>query len=574
MNLRDLHIIYKKVPDFMGMTDGKIIGLYMIYEDSYVQFMIEVKYKNKDNTKIGLLAFDIENNRIDTLTKEQYIEVLEKINTVNRKNQYSQIANRLKEIKEIKNIVEYEEYFIVIKEESNQVRYVSDSNIKFNEINYKIKSNSSVLYCSPSIATSYTQIDINQIDKKKIESINCLTNVEVEILYKGKYYNDNGNIKKIQEQDGKIDVIIEPLEATLLEREIIGDVYFEGVTPEEILKVMASVSKSFSVGQVDFSMRKKRKYKYITILNNFKMEEEVLQINDIVFSKSVYGIDINKLRPNSDKYIYVSIYITADTIAEAKDIAVKKIKDIVNVLQLIQKNSCFYKLYNEKTEINNWDINTVFVEYKLSDSFYIFNIFENNQKIYGSNKGEYIKNYGRIDKTSDIVVYNDEINNIIARATEKENNLFNAIYWLNKGMEEINVDLNKCVIYLNIALEYCTNGEKGTSFFEQNEGAEEIFENINKYLDDNYGKDKIAVGIKEKLRNTLCSASIKNRFEVMLSKLKIEYTETQFKNYNKIRDARNDIIHGRKKVKIQKHDIIDFYMFLSKVMFYKLKEES
>ena len=58
----------------------------MIYEDSYVQFMIEVKYKNKDNTKIGLLAFDIENNRIDTLTKEQYIGVLEKINTVNRKN--------------------------------------------------------------------------------------------------------------------------------------------------------------------------------------------------------------------------------------------------------------------------------------------------------------------------------------------------------------------------------------------------------------------------------------------------------------------------------------------------------
>ena len=573
MNLRDLHIIYNKVPDFMGMTDGKIIGLYMIYEDSYVQFMIEVKYKNKDNTKIGLLAFDIENNRIDTLTKEQYIGVLEKINTVNRKNQYSQIANGLKEMKEIKNIVEFEEYFIVIKEESNQVRYVSDSNIKFNEINYKIKSNSSVLYCSPSIATSYTQIDINQIDKKKIESINCLTNVEVEILYKGKYYNDNGNIKKIQEQDGKIDVIIEPLEATLLDREIIGDVYFEGVTPEEMLKVMASVSKSFSVGQVDFSMRKKRKYKYITILNNFKMEEEVLQINDIVFSKSVYGIDINKLRPNSDKYIYVSIYITADTVAEAKDIAVKKIKDIVNVLQLIQKNSCFYKLYNEKTEINNWDINTVFVEYKLSDSFYIFNIFENNQKIYGSNKGEYIKNYGRIDKTSDIVVYNDEINNIIARATEKKDNLFNAIYWLNKGMEEINVDLNKCVIYLNIALEYCTNGEKGTSFFEQNEGAEEIFENINKYLDENYGKDKIAVGIKEKLRNTLCSASIKNRFEVMLSKLKIEYTETQFKNYNKIRNARNDIIHGRKKVKIQKHDIIDFYMFLSKVMFYKLKEE-
>ncbi len=59
----------------------------------------------------------------------------------------------------------------------------------------------------------------------------------------------------------------------------------------------------------------------------------------------------------------------------------------------------------------------------------------------------------------------------------------------------------------------------------------------------------------------------------MLKKLNINYTEEQFDTYNKIRDARNDIIHGRKKKsRYKKHDIINCYMFLSKVMFYKLKE--
>ena len=123
----------------------------------------------------------------------------------------------------------------------------------------------------------------------------------------------------------------------------------------------------------------------------------------------------------------------------------------------------------------------------------------------------------------------------------KENNLSNAIYWLNKGIEEINVDLNKCVLYLNIALEYCANGEKGESFFVQQEEAGEIFKNISNYIEENYSHNEVA-------------------------------NEEQFDTYNKIRDARNDIIHGRKKVEIQKHDIINCYMFLSKVMFYKLKE--
>ena len=58
----------------------------------------------------------------------------------------------------------------------------------------------------------------------------------------------------------------------------------------------------------------------------------------------------------------------------------------------------------------------------------------------------------------------------------------------------------------------------------------------------------------------------------MLNRLGISYTDKQFDNYNKIRTARNDIIHNGRKVDVMKHDIIDFYMFLSKVMFYKLVE--
>ena len=172
----------------------------------------------------------------------------------------------------------------------------------------------------------------------------------------------------------------------------------------------------------------------------------------------------------------------------------------------------------------------------------------------------------------DLALYNDEINQLILNNINKENNLSNAIYWLNKGIEEINIDLNKCVLYLNIALEYCANGEKGESFFIQNEEAKDIFKDVSDYIEEKYCNNKIATEIKNKLNWTLSSASLKNRFESMLKKLNINYTKEQFDTYNKIRDARNDIIHGRKKADIQKYDIINCYMFLSKVMFCKLKE--
>ncbi len=63
-------------------------------------------------------------------------------------------------------------------------------------------------------------------------------------------------------------------------------------------------------------------------------------------------------------------------------------------MQLIEKNSYFYKLYNEKEEkINEWDvkIEKFFIDYRMGEKFYIFNIFETEQSVYGSNREIIIK---------------------------------------------------------------------------------------------------------------------------------------------------------------------------------------
>lgn len=571
MNLRELNIIYNKVPNFMQLTDGQIIGLYMIFENEFVQFAVEIRYSDKDENKIGLFGFDIENKVIINLTKEEYSNILEKINKVNKRNHYYVIKQGIEKLVEVQNIVECDKYFIVISKDSTQPKYKSESYINFTEIGYKIKTNNAVLYCSPNIATSYCKIESSNMDKNKLKDINYLTKVEVNIAYNNNIYNDFGNIIKTEKINNYVDIIIEPVQATLLETLILDKIYFNQVTPAEMIRVMSNLTNAFEVGKIDGEKRNIRKYKYITTLNNFELESEILQIGDTIFSKNVEDVDIEKIKPNSKKHIYISTYITAETIAEAQKNAIKKIEIILNIMQLIEKNSCLYRLYNEKEELNEWNIRKIFTDYRMGEKFYIFNIFETEQSVYGSNKEFIIKNYGYLSDECDLTVYNDEINFLISNNIEKKDNLPSAIYWLNKGIEEINIDLNKCVLYLNIALEYCANGEKGESFFVQQSEATEIFENISNYIDKSYNNNAVATEIKNKLKWTLSSASLANRFETMLKKLNINYTEEQFNTYNKIRDARNDIIHGRKKVKVQKQDIIDCYMFLSKVMFYKLK---
>ncbi len=572
MNLRELNIIYSKAPDLMQLTNAQIIGLYMIFENDFVQFAIEIRYSDNQENKIGLFGFDIENKKILNLTKEEYINLLDKINKVNKGNQYFVIKKGLEKLKETKNIVECDKYFIVTDENTMQPKYKSKSYIDFNDIDYRINTSTSVLYCSPSIATSYTKFKIDKIDRDKLKDVNYLTNVDINIEYKDNMYNDFGNIRKIEKVSDELEVIIEPIQVTLLETLMMDEIYFNQITPQEMMKVMSNITNAFEVGNVDEEKRNVKKYKYITTLNNFEIIDDALQIGDIVFSKEIEDVEIKKIKPDSKKYIYVSTYVTAETIAEAQRIALQKIESTLNVMQLIEKNSYFYRLYNEKEEINEWDIRKIFIDYRLGEKFYIFNIFENNQSVYGSNREIIIKNYGYLEPKCDLVVYNDEINQLILNNTDKKDNLSNAIYWLNKGIEEINVDLSKCVLYLNIALEYCANGEKGESFFIQHEEAGEIFNSISDYIEEKYHNNEIATEMKNKLNWTLSSASLKNRFESMLKKLNINYTKEQFDTYNKIRDARNDIIHGRKKVDVQKHDIINCYMFLSKVMFYKLKE--
>ena len=571
MRLFELNLLYSKVSDRFGFGEGIIFGLYAIYTENKVQFLVEIKYKKDKAEKIGLFPFDIENKRIELYSKEDYIKILNYISTVNKKNNYEKIKNILE--KSNNDIIAYNNYFIIVAKESN-VKYLdAKSNLIFKEINYHVTPTISVLYSNPGLSTVFAQIDSKYYNDLKFKSINYSTDIELNIEYSDKTISDHGNIKNIIVDDDKLNIIIESIMTTLLETVILPEVCFENVAANEVIGFMSFSSNSFKVGEVSPSSKMKRKYKYITVLNNFELNIDRLLIGEIEISKNIVGVDVTKLKADTSKFAYISTYVVADDISEAQILAFKKIHDLICFIELVEKNSCFNELYNSKDSVNLWNIKKLFIDFKISSNFYIFNILDQKQKVYGTTSNIFVKNYGVIGEENEIAKYSEEISKKIYNYDESLGKIFNAIYWLNKGIDEINMDLNRCVIYLNIALEYCVSGEKGITLVEKYDSAKTIFEDMIEYLNNKYNDDNSIKEIIDLLKSTINSSTVKNRFENMLKKLGIEYTDNQFKNYNKIRDARNDIIHGRKKVDIEKIDIIQFYMFLSKVMFYKVMGE-
>lgn len=57
--LFESNLLYSKVSDKFGFGNGTIFGLYAIYMEKRVQFLVEVKYKKEKSEKIELFPFDI-----------------------------------------------------------------------------------------------------------------------------------------------------------------------------------------------------------------------------------------------------------------------------------------------------------------------------------------------------------------------------------------------------------------------------------------------------------------------------------------------------------------------------------
>ncbi len=573
MNLRDLGIIYNKTVEHPENGVGTIDNLYAIYVDNKVSFCVEVKYIKNDKNIYGLFGINLLKGEITPLPYYKYLSYLQQIIKIDSRIGYSNIYKMLKNRKYDKCRLNALDCFITIDDDNDPESCESDSYFELLDNGIKIKPNIAILHTSGGLSTSYVEINEENYNKNNFSNIDLSTKVEIFIKYSDKYYSEFGNIKKIVKQDKTIGFIIEPVETTLLNNIIPGNLNFQNVTPLEMVSVIMNQSKVTKLAN-ELPDKNLQKYRYITFLQNVEINKDELIIGEMILSKRIDDVSFLNMKMPKNKFVYVSIYTSAKNIADAINISQKKIKNILNFVELTKKNSTFFELYDKKEGITKWDINNLFVDYKVISSYLIYNVINPKQIIYNDFSAMTLKRIANITDEDNIIKYHEELEKILFLPNLTVEDLYESIYWLNKGLESINYDLNRSVIYLNIACEYVTKGETGESFMDKHPEIKEFKKQLKKYIKENVADKNTYSEMTESIFGALNDTTLPNRFEYMLKRLHLVFSNNEMEIYNKMRRARNAIVHKEKKVEVFKHDVIIFYIMLSKIIFVKMVEKS
>lgn len=573
MNLRDLGIIYNKTVEHPENGVGTIDNLYAIYVDNKVSFCVEVKYIKNDKNIYGLFGINLLKGEITPLPYYKYLSYLQQIIKIDSRIGYSNIYKMLKNRKYDKCRLNALDCFITIDDDNDPESCESDSYFELLDNGIKIKPNIAILHTSGGLSTSYVEINEENYNKNNFSNIDLSTKVEIFIKYSDKYYSEFGNIKKIVKQDKTIGFIIEPVETTLLNNIIPGNLNFQNVTPLEMVSVIMNQSKVTKLAN-ELPDKNLQKYRYITFLQNVEINKDELIIGEMILSKRIDDVSFLNMKMPKNKFVYVSIYTSAKNIADAINISQKKIKNILNFVELTKKNSTFFELYDKKEGITKWDINNLFVDYKVISSYLIYNVINPKQIIYNDFSAMTLKRIANITDEDNIIKYHEELEKILYLPNLTVEDLYESIYWLNKGLESINYNLNRSVIYLNIACEYVTKGETGESFMDKHPEIKEFKKQLKKYIKENVADKNTYSEMTESIFGALNDTTLPNRFEYMLKRLHLVFSNNEMEIYNKMRRARNAIVHKEKKVEVFKHDVIIFYIMLSKIIFVKMVEKS
>lgn len=581
VNVHDLNILYKEVPNLGKWDNGKIKGSYLISANGKSLFAVEVEYSDSKTNKkiIGILGYDEKKHTINGLNKEDILLTLDAIvNLKEDKNKKKHLITIMEEIKRtlLKNYRFFEcmEYFVLVDQRKRSSLRNSLSKLVFEKLGIDKNISFGAIYSSPAPQIMFAKISAEDFNDVRLKEIDYLTNVKITISIDNNNYEDHGNIVKTKIEKDEISLLIEPLSSFMLNQFLLEKLFFSNLNLMEVFNLTIGNSKIVKLEKNDENKPIiKKRYKVISTIKNFKLSDSNIAVGNIELSTNIdVSKDIrNQLNCRDSDYIYATTYVSAETMAEAQKTGLEIIQQTLDFIIILLRNSTFYEKYNFAATISEWDAKKLFISPSIGEYLYICELFNPDAHSVTSLKMIKMQNSIDLDKESSFERYIDDFGNNLLDLT-KNDKIFSSMYWLNKGLTVIDSDIEESVIYLNIAFEYCTSGEEGISFVKKYENGDNILTELKELIKDKYkdfeGLDLLTNILEDKLKDT----SLTNRFVTMIKRLNVNITEEQRNNVNSIRKARNKIIHGHGKLDIDKPEIIKFYIFISKVIVCKFME--
>ncbi|MFA1793874.1 hypothetical protein ACTHGW_15235 [Bacillus velezensis] len=313
------------------------------------------------------------------------------------------------------------------------------------------------------------------------------------------------------------------------------------------------------------------------MLNNFEFG-----LGDVTFLTKNQAFDMFK--GFEEKYnhnllgqfdTFAQTIVESDNVYDAYLLGRQKVQDAIDMIILLSKNERVFNLYNLGNELNEWNRLRLYQNPKCSSLYYVENLV-GVENILGDSKNTWENNSLGVDFQFEKVFreldwYEEKLyKKQTGQQSTLDKQLFNALKWLNRSWKA--EDIEDKVIYTNIAMEFLVDKIETDPFLPDEIIREfkKLLKQLLKEQSDTF-TEEYSRKIKEKSLGKLKDPPLKIKVRTLIRQLSIPITDEDFSKLWKVRDYRNDLVHGKDELKINPENVLSANILLGELIVYRLR---
>ncbi len=272
---------------------------------------------------------------------------------------------------------------------------------------------------------------------------------------------------------------------------------------------------------------------------------------------------------------FAQTIVESDNAYDAYLLGRQKVQDAIDMIILLSKNERVYSFYNLGNELNEWNRLRLYQNPKCSSLYYIENII-GLEYILGDSKNTWENNSLSVDSQFEKMFR--ELDWFEEKLHKKhdgqhsilDKQLFNALKWLNRSWKA--EDIEDKVIYTNISMEFLVDKIETAPFLP-----DEIIREFKKLLkqllkeQSNTFTEEYSQKIKDKSLGKLKDPPLKIKMQTLIRQFAIPITDEDFSKFWKVRDYRNDLVHGKNELQINPEYVLIANILLGEFIVYRLR---
>lgn len=428
----------------------------------------------------------------------------------------------------------------------------------------------------------YGELIIENIEKEELKFLHLINEFQISVGY-GEEMNIeySGLILKVKRVSESSIMMIFSSTVYNLKNSRIGFVISKNINPLHVIDLLVRNHG----WKANIEGLKETVHPYIVLIpiRNLVLETESIGIGNVeLISNTSNNNDVVQMKELvKEKWqgeTIAKVNVDGKSIYESYLIAKRQIEDALNVINHLVKQDSIYELYSAEKYLTEWDRDAYVPRPSLTSLMYIRNLVTNGiivadmENIYEPNSLRLGKDFN--EKLEKLEWYEELVaSNMDNEADKSVINLFNALKWLKRSWDAVN--LEDQIIFSNISIEFLLSEEKVPPLLKKGLRKKIISAAINEFNSEFEGseeeKEKLANDIKQKFSLTLTNAPLFAKLDKLINDLDIPVNSTDREYLNKIRKKRNDLVHGRVTENIEQIDLWKANTIIGMIIAYKMK---